>query len=161
MQVSVGPLTYRVRLVRGYVFHDGEPCYGLCDHRRRLILISDVLDEVQRVQVFCHELLHAWWRHCPGRIDDEESVAELVGLAMTRFIMEVIEDPAKLAFFGRGAGLAEENLLPRGVWSTGELTPGAEVSGTVTPEQRRRWEQSWVRPEAGGGRSDESGKGTA
>lgn len=104
MQVQVGPCDYQVQLVRGYVPYRGEPCLGLCDHMARKILIADVLDRPQRLHVFLHEMLHAWWRHEPGRVDDEQAVADLMATAMRRLLMDVWADPSMLALFDAARG---------------------------------------------------------
>lgn len=112
MDIDVGALTYRVELVRGYVQHRGEPCVGLCDHLQRRILIADVLDRSQRLHVFLHELMHAWWHVQPGRIDDEEAVADLVATAMTRLLLAVCDDPGALALFDQARGVRGAPLDP-------------------------------------------------
>lgn len=90
MQFHVGPFTYQARLVRGYVLDSGRTCLGLCDHRHRQILISDLLDPPQRLQVLCHELWHAWCYHFPAQCRDEESLADLLGLALTQLAQDVL-----------------------------------------------------------------------
>jgi hypothetical protein len=101
MRVDVGPLSYEVHLVRGWVVYRGEPCYGLCDHLKRRILIADVLDASQRMHVFVHELIHAWWAVIPGTVDlnDEEAVADLAAMAVTRWLLAVERDSKLLEFF--------------------------------------------------------------
>lgn len=93
MELEVGPFTYRVRLVSGTIEHEGEPCFGLCDHLSRTILIADALDPDQRLHVLLHELFHAWQRHCPVALNEEESVADLVALSMTRLTLQLKADP--------------------------------------------------------------------
>ncbi len=93
MELDVGPFTYTVRLVRDAIEHEGEACFGLCDHLNRTILISDALDPTQRLHVLLHELFHAWQRHCPARLDDEEAVADLVALSMTRLAVQLKANP--------------------------------------------------------------------
>ncbi|MAE61535.1 MAG: hypothetical protein CMJ49_09290 [Planctomycetaceae bacterium] len=80
MRIRVGPFLYQVRLAHGAIEHDGEMCYGLCDHLKQCILLSDVPPPTQRLQVFFHELMHAWWYHFGGPDADEESAADLVGM---------------------------------------------------------------------------------
>jgi hypothetical protein len=88
MNVNVGPFEYRIRLVHGYVQHEGQACLGLCDNVRQEILLSDVPPEAQRLQVFFHELMHAWWYHFGPDAGDEEAIADLVGIAMTDFLLQ-------------------------------------------------------------------------
>ncbi len=88
MKVNVGPFEYRIRLVHGYVRHEGQDCLGLCDNVRQEILLSDVPPENQRLQVFFHELMHAWWYHFGPDAGDEEAIADLVGIAMTDFLLQ-------------------------------------------------------------------------
>ncbi|MBI1368961.1 MAG: hypothetical protein GC162_09945 [Planctomycetes bacterium] len=90
MQIDVGPFRYCVRLVHGHIEHEGQHCYGLCDNLAQLILISDVPTEKQRLSVFFHELMHAWWYHFGIDPADEEAVADLVGVAMTQFVDQVM-----------------------------------------------------------------------
>ena len=90
MHIHVGPFRYRVRLVHGHIEHEGEPCFGLCDNVRQEIRISDVLPERQRLQVFFHELMHAWWYHFDVDPTDQEAVVDLVGVAMTDFVTQAL-----------------------------------------------------------------------
>lgn len=90
MFVHVGPFRYGVRLVHGHIEHEGEPCFGLCDNIRQEILISDVPPERQRLQVFFHELMHAWWYHFDVDSGDQEAVVDLVGIAMTDFVTQAL-----------------------------------------------------------------------
>ncbi|MEX2673222.1 MAG: hypothetical protein WD294_14050 [Phycisphaeraceae bacterium] len=88
MWVQVGPFPYRVKLVHGHIMHQGEPCFGLCDNLQQEILISDIPPERQRLQVFFHELMHAWWYHFDVDAGDQEAVVDLVGIAMTDFVTQ-------------------------------------------------------------------------
>lgn len=91
MHVNVGPFRYQVLLVRGYIRHEGADCLGLCDNIAQRILISDVPGESQRLQVFFHELMHAWWYHFGVDAADEEAVVDLVGVAMTDFLLQAVQ----------------------------------------------------------------------
>ena len=91
MFVHVGPFRYRIRLVHGYIQHQGEDCFGLCDNLQQQILISDIPPERQRLQVFFHELMHAWWYHFDVDPNDQEAVVDLVGIAMTDFITQALQ----------------------------------------------------------------------
>lgn len=135
MRVQVGPWEYRVRLVRGYVQYQGEPCFGLCDHLKREILIADVLDRSQRLHVFVHELVHAWWHYCPGDVKDEEAVADLMALAMSRVLIQVVADPTCFKLFDRARGDGVGPLDPPG---EGE---GPGDSGTKDSEAHPRVER--------------------
>ncbi|MHC4995922.1 MAG: hypothetical protein ACYTGQ_12810 [Planctomycetota bacterium] len=88
MQINVGPFTYEIRIHPGSIPHEGEECFGLCDNLAQVLYISDRLPPRQRLQVFFHELMHAWWYHFGLNVDDEESVVDLVGMAMTDFMIE-------------------------------------------------------------------------
>jgi hypothetical protein len=91
MHINVGPFRYHVRLVHGHILHDGEPCFGLCDNLQQQILLSDVPPPHQRLQVFFHELMHAWWYHFQPDTSSEESIADLVGIAMTDFLLQAAQ----------------------------------------------------------------------
>lgn len=135
MQVQVGPWEYQVKLVRGYVQYQGEPCFGLCDHLKRQILIADVLDRGQRLHVLVHELVHAWWHYCPGNVADEEAVADLVALAMSRLLMQVVDQPDVLAWLAseRGDSAAPLDLPPAQAASC----DGLPSDGSVPKVQRQ------------------------
>ena len=90
MHVTVGPFPYTVQLVHGPIRHEGQTCYGLCDNLHHQILISDLPNEQQRLQVFFHELMHAWWYHFGEQLDNEEATVDLIGLAMTGFTTQLI-----------------------------------------------------------------------
>lgn len=100
MRIDIGPFRYSVQLVHGMIRHDDQDCYGLCDNLAQRILISDVPNESQRLSVFFHELMHAWWYHFGIDPADEEAVADLVGVAMTQFMQQ-----AAHALRGRGMSL--------------------------------------------------------
>lgn len=91
MFVNVGPFRYKVVLVHGHIDHEGEDCLGLCDNIRQKILISDIPPERQRLQVFFHELMHAWWYHFDVNPADQEAVVDLVGIAMTDFVLQALK----------------------------------------------------------------------
>ena len=91
MRIRVGPFEYAVRLVHGHIRHEGRACFGLCDNLRQEILISDLPHEDQRLQVFFHELMHAWWYHFGANFSNEETVADLVGMAMTDFTLQAVQ----------------------------------------------------------------------
>lgn len=84
MQIAIGPMTYDVCLVEDWIDHEGEPCLGLCDHVAQRILISKRSQPDRRVNVFFHELAHAWQRvFNVGDVTlDEERMADVIGLAM-------------------------------------------------------------------------------
>jgi hypothetical protein len=89
VKVDVGPFEYRVQLFEGLIDHDGQPCFGLCDNVQQRIYISDVPPPPQRMRILIHEIMHGWWFHFgPDRVD-EESIVDLVGLAMTELITEL------------------------------------------------------------------------
>ncbi len=140
MQVDVGPFVYEVELVRGYVQYRGEPCLGLCDHLAKRIMIADVMDRSQRLHVFLHELFHAWQHHQPGRIDDEEAMADLVATSMTRLILDVTNQPGMLELFDRPRGRRGSPLdpPPEGEVATGPVGSGVDERGEAMPVRVRR-----------------------
>lgn len=105
MRIDIGPFRYSVQLVHGMIRHDDQACYGLCDNLAQRILISDVPNESQRMSVFFHELMHAWWYHFGIDPADEEAVADLVGVAMTQFMQQ-----ASIALRGRGKSLRAASM---------------------------------------------------
>lgn len=115
MRIRVGPFEYAVELVAGYIHHEGQRCYGLCDNHRQRILLSDLLNRPQRLRVLIHELMHAWMYHFGHDAGDEESLAELVSVAMTELIDQ--------ATAGAEATPALERIL------TGRATPPTDRSG--------------------------------
>lgn len=83
--VPVGPFSYRVRLIKGYVLASGPKGLGLCDVDRCEIIISDIPQIKKRISLLWHEIAHAWkWEldiHQSESLDDE-ATANLIGLAM-------------------------------------------------------------------------------
>jgi len=93
MKLRVGPYLYHVRVVPGYIRHDGRDCLGLCDNEAHELLISDVPSAAQRVQVVCHEYLEAWIYHFGHDLIDhpaKEAICDLMGMAMTQFTLDFI-----------------------------------------------------------------------
>ena len=143
MNIRVGPFDYAVRLVRGHIDHDGEPCYGLCDHVRQEILLSDVPPPRQRLQVFFHELMHAWWYHFHTDAGDEEAVADLVGVAMTDFMLQ-----ATAVLRQQGGELRLFTSEPDD--TTADAMLGAlREHGTATQQPRRAAPTAVVRADTG------------
>lgn len=88
MQINVGPFVYQIQIYRGPIPHEGQDCCGLCDNINQVIYISDQLPRTQRLQVFFHELMHAWWYHFGLDATNEESIVDLIGMAMTDFMLQ-------------------------------------------------------------------------
>lgn len=86
MKVPVGPFAYEVQLVDHPLELHGRPCMGLCDSERQRIFIARSLSPQRRLSVFWHELAHAWKSEMDVHVAaamEEESVCNLIGLAMT------------------------------------------------------------------------------
>jgi len=92
MRFCVGPYDYSVRVVAGYIVHEGENCLGLCDNEKHEILISDQASPAQQIQVACHEYMEAWVYHFGANLVDKEDYCDLFGLAMTQFLMDFMRD---------------------------------------------------------------------
>jgi hypothetical protein len=93
MKLRVGPYLYHVRVVPGYIRHEGRDCLGLCDNETHELLISDVPGPAQRVQVVCHEYLEAWLYHFGHDMIEhpaKEAICDLMGMAMTQFTLDFI-----------------------------------------------------------------------
>jgi len=83
--VQVGPHLYEITLTDEPIIFKGKDCRGLCDPIKLSILIKASLQPSRRLEVFFHELAHAWQRELD--IDrrnrhDEESFARLVAVGM-------------------------------------------------------------------------------
>ncbi len=140
MEIRVGPFTYRVRLVHGVIEHEGEACHGLCDHLRQEILISDEPPESQRLRVFFHEMMHAWWYHFAVDPSDEEAVVDLVGVAMTDFLIEALRLWRQAQFVPCGVEIAA--LVP-------VLTLRDSEQAGALPAHRIEYERHCARGVAG------------
>lgn len=88
MQLSIGPFRYDVRLIAGYIDHEGQRCLGLCDNGRQQLLISDQTPRDQQIQVLCHEYMEAWVYHFAGEQPTKEDYCDLMGLAMTQLVTQ-------------------------------------------------------------------------
>jgi len=97
MQLRVGPFTYRVRLVAGYIDHGGQRCLGLCDNEQGELLISDRAGPRQRLQILGHEYMEAWLYHFGGQQPGKEDYCDLLGLALTQLAEagEAAAEPAR------------------------------------------------------------------
>ncbi|MCC7145689.1 MAG: hypothetical protein IT443_04520 [Phycisphaeraceae bacterium] len=91
MNLRVGPFVYRIQFVHGHIQHEGQACLGLCDNDQHLILISDQASESQQIQITCHEYMEAWLFHFGANIADKEDYCDLFGLAMTQFVMDLMQ----------------------------------------------------------------------
>lgn len=86
MRIPVGPYYYDLAVCRKLIPHQGGLAEGLCDRTGQRITISLVPPPSRRLATFWHELAHAWREldiHEAPSLDDE-SMANLVGLAMAR-----------------------------------------------------------------------------
>jgi len=90
MNFRVGPYLYRLKLVDGYLYHEGEKCLGLCDNDRQLIWVSAQASETQQIQAACHEYMEAWIYHFGQGLHDKEDYCDLFGMAMTQFVLDVL-----------------------------------------------------------------------
>jgi len=59
MHVTQG-VEYHAYLHHGPIKLDGRTCLGICDHRRRIMLIADHLGDAEILGVLCHEYWHAF-----------------------------------------------------------------------------------------------------
>jgi hypothetical protein len=135
MQINVGPFVYQIVIHPGLIDHQGEACFGLCDNLGQAIYVSDQLPARQRLQVFFHELMHAWWYHFGLNIDDEESIVDLVGMAMTDFMIEAAKCIKKQTAtqIASGAG-TEDDAFMRFI-GQGVAEPDANVTESVSDEE--------------------------
>ncbi|WP_432797023.1 hypothetical protein [Poriferisphaera sp. WC338] len=87
MQVKIGPHEYRVILVKGTVRNGmGEAFCGLTHFDQQYILISGDMEPSKRLSTLWHELVHAFLYELnitDTPVDDEESMCNLIGLAMS------------------------------------------------------------------------------
>jgi len=88
MRLRVGPFTYQVRWLAGYIEYAGERCLGLCDNEQHALLISDRASPMQQLQVLCHEYMEAWVYHFAGERPSKEDYCDLFGLAMAQLIAD-------------------------------------------------------------------------
>lgn len=132
MHVNVGPFRYEIRLVHGYIRHEGTDCLGLCDNIAQCILISDVPGESQRLQVFFHELMHAWWYHFGVDAADEEAVVDLVGVAMTDFLLQAVRQ-FRASFSEPSSGILDDTGTPGDSRGSGEPGDADEPAGSGDP----------------------------
>lgn len=91
MLLKVGPFVYHVRLVAGFIRHEGEDCLGLCDNESHELFVSDRCSPAQQVQVICHEYMEAWIYHFGQDGMDKEAWCDLFGLAMTQFVIDLMQ----------------------------------------------------------------------
>lgn len=83
--VPIAGVPFELRLVAGPILHpDGGTCRGLYYCDQLLILVSADIPPALRLRVAWHEIGHAIYTLNVGERDslDEESVCDLVGLAM-------------------------------------------------------------------------------
>lgn len=72
MKFKVGPWNYRIRISDGPLYDDQNNIVaGLCCWGERTIWISGTLPSDQRLDVFFHEMAHAWQEHIPMPADPE------------------------------------------------------------------------------------------
>ena len=91
MHLRVGPFIYRVEKVAGYVEFEGEDCLGLCDNDTQVLYVSQRCSTAQQIQVLCHEYMEAWiYNFGQGELD-KEAWCDLFGLAMTQFVMDLMQ----------------------------------------------------------------------
>lgn len=94
MLIPVGPFSYRVELVQGYLTGPGQRrCLGLTFPDRYLIQVSDVPPAAKRLAVLWHEITHAWKEELDisGQAAlDDESIANLIGLAMAAMPVKLL-----------------------------------------------------------------------
>jgi len=75
MHVMVAGLRYEIRVVSGWVYLNGERCYGTCDHDAQVIRISGAAQPDRRLLTLKHEVWHAWEELVPLRLESEEDRA--------------------------------------------------------------------------------------
>ena len=122
--MRVGPYLYCVKYVKGYLWHEGQRCLGLCDNDQHKLLVSDVPSQAQQVQVICHEYIEAWLYHFGGQLNEhaqKEMMCDLFGMAMAQFAMDYMQQMRQWGDTGH---------------STGALIPGdLRVNSRVPREQ--------------------------
>ncbi|MEM9916193.1 MAG: hypothetical protein AAF911_14660 [Planctomycetota bacterium] len=147
MLLRVGPFVYRVEKVAGYVQHEGEDCLGLCDNDEHVLWLSERCSTAQQIQVLCHEYMEAWLYHFGQGVSDKEDWCDLFGLAMTQFVMDLmqtlrLEGPAILGGpssdtnVNNGAGNPDRDVAPK--------PSGAGEAGEVSGRQPKRARRSRV-----------------
>ncbi|MEM1027367.1 MAG: hypothetical protein AAGJ38_04725 [Planctomycetota bacterium] len=147
MHLRVGPFVYRVEKVAGYVQHDGEDCLGLCDNDEHVLWLSERCSTAQQIQVLCHEYMEAWLYHFGQGVSDKEDWCDLFGLAMTQFVMDLmqtlrLEGPAILGgpssdtSVNAGAASPDRDVAPQ--------PSGAGGAGEASGRQPKRARRSRV-----------------
>jgi len=135
MLLRVGPFVYRVEKVAGYVEHEGEDCLGLCDNDEHILWLSERCSTAQQIQVLCHEYMEAWLYHFGQGVSDKEDWCDLFGLAMTQFVVDLmqtlrLEGPAILGSANTSES-ANSAKSPRP--SAGDPEPPTNASGRSEP----------------------------
>lgn len=141
----VASAIYAARITDEPLAHDGEPCLGLCDGGRRLILISCEVAIDRRLHVLLHELCHAHFFEAGMPGDDEglcDAFAGVAELAFRDLALNGGEEALKRLrpgeTFGRLAGrigLLRHRCCPCGETVAGGsvyCTPDAARPGEVT-----------------------------
>ena len=123
MLLRVGPFVYRVEKVAGYIRFDGEECLGLCDNEAQVLYVSRRCSTAQQIQVLCHEYMEAWiYNFGQGELD-KEAWCDLFGLAMTQFVMDLMQSLRE-----QGASL----------WDDATAEPGGDAGRDVKSERQPR-----------------------
>ena len=127
MRFQVGPFTYSVRRVSGYIEFNGQRLLGLADHEQHELLISDRVNLTQQVQVLGHEIMEAWiYQH--GAPRDKESACDLFGTALTAFTMDLMRVMGMEMLF-------DHRVTPEG---HGEAKPREQPTASSSTRPRRR-----------------------
>ncbi|MBI1371868.1 MAG: hypothetical protein GC159_03790 [Phycisphaera sp.] len=106
MNIRVGPFRYRIELVAGRIEHDGTLWLAVTDHDRRLIRVSDSVDDADRLRVLIGELMEAWWR-CQEAGEADDGTGGLMDALVEGFVDLLDQLAPMLSGSARIDGLAQ------------------------------------------------------